>query len=174
MDDKHSFLAVFTDIDPVVQAIDRLRELGLSDGDMNIISGIPVNQTMLGRPHQWTNVPRLAIGGAVGGFLLGVFLSFVAPNLYPVPVGGQGIVPGPPTIVVLFEMTMLGMMAATFLGVFLDSHFPTYSPKAYVPAISDGRVAVLFVCQEEKEAKFIEAMQEIGAETVQPAEAQKI
>jgi len=174
MDEKHSYLAVFTDIDPAVRAVDRLRELGLSDEDMNIISGIPVNQTMLGRPRQWTNVPRLAVGGAVGGFLVGVFLGFVAPSLYPVPVGGQGIIPGPPTIVVLFEMTMLGMMAATFLGVFLDSHFPSYSPKEYVPAISDGRVAVLFLCKEEMEAKFIQAMQEIGAETVHPAEAQKL
>jgi hypothetical protein len=174
MDDKHSFLAVFTDIDPAVQAVDRLRELGLSDEDMNIISGIPVNQTMLGRPRQWTNVPRLAIGGAVGGFLVGAFLAFVAPLLYPIPVGGQGIIPGPPTFVVLFEMTMLGMMAATFLGVFLDSHFPSYSPNEYIPAISDGRVAVLFVCKPEMEGKFIQAMQETGAETVQPAEAQKL
>jgi Protein of unknown function (DUF3341) len=174
MVDKHSFLAVFRDIDPAVQAVDRLRELGLSDEDMNIISGIPVNQTMLGRPRQWTNVPRLALGGAIAGFLFGAFLAFVVPNLYPIQVGRQGIVPGPPTIVVLFEMTMLGMMTATFLGVFLDSHFPSFSPKEYIPAISDGRVAILFVCPVEMEAKFVLAMQEIGAESVLPAEAQKL
>ncbi len=174
MDDKHSFLAVFADIDPAVHAIDRLRELGLADEDMNIISGIPVTQTMLGRPRQWTNVPRLALGGAIAGFLVGAFLAFVVPNLYPIHVGGQGIVPGPPTVVVLFEMTMLGMLASTFLGVFLDSRFPAYSPKEYVPSISDGRIAVLFVCPVDVETKLIQAMQEIGAESVQPAEAQKL
>jgi hypothetical protein len=174
MDEKHSFLAVFADIDPAVKAIDQLRELGLTEEDMNIISGIPVTQTMLGRPRQWTNVPRLALGGAIAGFLAGAFLAFVVPNLYPIHVGGQGIVPGPPTIVVLFELTMLGMLASTFLGVFLDSHFPAYAPKEYVPAISDGRVAILFVCPEEHEAKFVKAMVDLGAESVQPAEAQKL
>lgn len=174
MTDKHSYLAVFSDIDPAVQAVDRLRELGVSDEDINIISGIPVTQKMLGRPRQWTNVPRLALGGAIGGFLVGAFLAFIVPNLYPIHVGRQGIIPGPPTFVVLFELTMLGMMASTFLGVFLDSRFPTYSPKEYVPAISDGRVVVLFICPAEMEAKFIQAMETCGAESVQPAEAQKL
>ena len=171
---KHSFLAVFMDIDPAVQAVDRLRELGLSDEDMNIISGIPVTQPMLGRPRVWTNVPRLALGGAVTGFIAGAFLAFVAPNLYPIHVGGQGIIPGPPSVVVLFELTMLGMLVATFLGVFLDSRFPAYSPKEYIPSISDGRVAVLFECPEELETKTANAMLACGAESVRPAEAQRL
>jgi hypothetical protein len=174
MTDKLSFLAVFADIDPAVHAVDRLRGLGLSDADMNIISGIPVTQTMLGRPRQWTNVPRLALGGAAGGFLAGAFLAFVVPYLYPIHVGGQPLVAGPPTIVVLFELTMLGMLAATFLGVFLDSRFPSYSPKEYVAQISDGRIAVFFECPVEKETIFIQAMQASGAESVQPAEAQRL
>jgi hypothetical protein len=174
MTDSRSYLAIFADIDPASYALDRLRELGLSDEQMNVISGIPVTEAMLGRPRQWTNVPRLALGGAVGGFLLGAFLAFVAPVMYPIHVGGQGILPGAPSVVVLFELTMLGMLAATFLGIFLDSRYPSYTPKEYVPEISDGRIAILFECPAEKENKFIEAMQAIGAESVKPAEAQKL
>jgi hypothetical protein len=168
-----TLLAVFVDIDPAAHAIDKLRELGVKDEQMNVISGIPVTEAMLGRPRQWTNVPRLAMGGAVAGFVLGVFLA-TSPLLYPFYVGGQALVPIPPSIVVIFEMTMLGMLIATFLGVFLDSYFPSYSPKEYVPEISDGKIAVLFACPALDEKIFEDAMTALGAESVKVAEAQKL
>jgi hypothetical protein len=174
MAETKTFLALFEDIDPAVAAIDHLRGMGVSDEQINVVSGIPLTEAMLGRPRQWSNVPRLAIGGAVAGFLMGSFLAFVTPLMYPVTVGGQPLIPGPPTIVVLFEMTMLGMLVSTFLGVFLDSTFPSYKPKEYVPEISDGKIAVLFICPSEKESGFIQAMTDLGAQSIAPAEAQKL
>jgi|JFJP01.1.fsa_nt_gi hypothetical protein len=167
-----SLLAVFPDLGPAADAIEKLRDLGLSDDQMNVISGIPATEAMLGRPNQWTNVPRLAAGGAVLGFFGGAFLTFVSPFLYPVPiqVGTQGIVPGPPTVVVLFELTMLGMLLSTFLGVFLDSYFPNYRPMEYVKEISDGKIAVFFICPGENCEKFTKAMTALGAEKVEAAE----
>ena len=173
MADTTSLLAVFPDLEPAADAIDKLRSLGLTDEQMNVISGVPVTEAMLGRPHQWTNVPRLALGGAIGGFLIGVFL-ILTPLIYFVPVGGQAIIPGPPSVVVLFELTMLGMLISTFVGVFLDSRFPSYRPMEYVPEISDGKIAVLFYCPEGAQDKFTEAMTALGAEKVEVAEAQQL
>jgi len=173
MADDFSLLAVFPDLEPAADAIDKLRSLGISDAEMNVISGVPVTEAMLGRPHQATNVPKLAMGGAIGGFLVGVFLIFT-PLLYFVPVGGQPKVPVPPSIVVLFELTMLGMLISTFVGVFLDSRFPSYRPMEYVPEISDGKIAVLFYCPEDKQDQFTKAMTAIGAEKVEVAEAQQL
>jgi hypothetical protein len=84
--------------------------------------------------------------------------------MWPLHVGGQPLIPGPPTIVIFFEMIMLGMLVSTFLGVFLDSRFPSYSPKEYVPEISDGRIAVFFECPVERKDQFIQAMQASGAD----------
>lgn len=173
MADTVSLLAVFPDLDPAADAIDKLRSLGVSDDQMNVISGIPVTEAMLGRPSQWSNVPRLAFGGAVGGFLIGLFLVFT-PLMYLVPVGGQPAIPGPPSVVLLFELTMLGMLISTFLGVFLDSTFPSYRPMHYVPEISDGKIAVFFNVPEDDQEKFTQAMTETGAETVEVAEAQQL
>ncbi len=173
MTDNLSLLAVFPDLEPAADAIDKLRSLGLSDEQMNVISGVPVTEAMLGRPSQWTNVPRLALGGAIGGFLIGAFLVFT-PLIYFVPVGGQPAIPGPPSVVVLFELTMLGMLISTFVGVFLDSRFPSYRPMEYVPEISDGKIAVLFYCPEGKQDKFTKAMTALGAEKVEVAEAQQL
>jgi len=171
MTEKTTLLAVFADIDPAAQGIDRLRELGVGEAEINVISGIPVTEAMLGRPRKWSNVPRLAAGGAITGFLVGLFLAVGTPMLYPISVGGQPLLPVPPSIVVVFEMTMLGMLIATFLGVFLDSYFPSYTPKEYVPEISDGKIAVLFACPVEAVSKFSQAMSAMGAESVKPAEA---
>ena len=174
MSETKTLLTLFEDIDPAVQALDRLRSMGINDEQINVISGIPLTERMLGRPRQWSNVPRLALGGSIAGFLLGCFLAFVTPALYPITVGGQGQFPGPPTVVVLFEMTMLGMLASTFIGVFLDSTFPSYRPKEYVPEISDGKIAILFNCPLENETAFINAMTSLGAQSTTTAEAQKL
>jgi hypothetical protein len=174
MPETKTLLALFEDIDPAVAAIDHLRDMGISDEQINVISGIPLTERMLGRPRQWSNVPRLAVGGAVAGLLIGAFLAFVTPLLYPVSVGGQALIPGPPTIVVLFEMMMLGMLASTFIGVFLDSTFPSYRPKEYVREISDGKIAVLFNCPVDNEMALTNALTNLGAESIAPAEAQKL
>lgn len=176
MADNISLLAVFPDVGPAADAIDKLRSMGLSDDHMNVISGVPVTEAMLGRPSQWTNVPRLAGGGAVLGFLAGAFLVFASPYLYPYPiqVGRQYFVPGPPSVVVLFELTMLGMLLSTFLGVFLDSYFPNYRPMEYVKEVSDGKIAVFFICPEDSKDQFTKAMSALGAEKVAVAEVEHL
>jgi len=169
-------LAVFSDLGPAADAVEHLRSLGVHDECMNVISGVPVTEAMLGRPRQWTNVPRIAMGGAILGFGAGVFLAFISPYTYPYPiqVSSQAFVPGPPTVVVLFELTMLGMLLSTFLGVFLDSFFPNYRPMKYVPEISDGKIAIYVECQHVEEKKITEALKKLGAESVKPAEAQHL
>jgi hypothetical protein len=174
MSEIKTLLALFADIDPAVQAIDQLREYGVSDEQMNVISGIPLTEAMLGRPRVWSNVPRLALGGAVAGMLIGFLLAFVVPNLYPIQVGRQGLIAGAPTVVVLFEMTMLGMLVSTFLGVFLDSSFPSYRPKEYIEEISDGKIAILFSIPEEKESVISSALRTIGAQSITPAERRQL
>lgn len=174
MTEEKALLAVFPDLEPAADAIDQLRHLGVHDDHMNVISGIPVTEAMLGRPRQWTNVPRLALGGAAIGMTTGIFLAFVAPNMYTIQVGGQPFAPVPPAVIVIFELTMLLMLLSTFLGVFLDSYFPNYRPMHYVPEVSDGKIAILIECAPADTAKITDAMKKLGAESVQEAEAQHL
>lgn len=166
-----TLLALFEDIDPAAEAIDKLHEMGITDDRLNVISGIPIAHKMLGRPHPWTNVSRLALGGAIAGFFFGIFLNFGTPYLYTVPVGGQYITPIPPGLIIIFEMTMLFALLATFLGVFLDSFFPNYGPLEYVSQISDGKIGIFFKVPQGDEKQFADVMNQMGAESVKPAEA---
>ncbi len=171
---KNMLLAVFQDIDPAAHGMDALRGNGITNDHITVISGTPITEGMMGRPRHPSYVPRFAFGGAVTGFLIGVFFAFGTPLMYPVYVGGQPLLPVPPSVVVLFEMTMLMMMISTFLGVFLDSRFPSYSPKEYVPEISDGHIALLFECPAEIEKTVVKALKDAGAESVRPAELQTL
>ncbi len=169
-----TLLALFEDIDPAAEAIDKLHEMGVTDDRLNVISGIPITHKMLGRPHPWTNVSRLALYGAVIGFALGLFLNFGTPYLYNVPVGGQYITPIPPGLILVFVMTFLLALLSTFLGVFLDSFFPNYGPMEYVGEISDGKIGIFFKVPQDEQQTFTDVLSKMGAESVKPAEARPL
>ena len=174
MAEATTLLAIFEDFEPASRGIDKLQQLGVDDDDMNVISGIPVKNTILGRPPAITYVSRIAMFGAILGMGLGLFLIYGVKYLYPLYVGGQPIFPVPQGIIITFETTMLGLMGFAFIGMFIDSGFPSYTPKQYTPEISDGKIAVLFSCPTDEQEKFVNALKEAGAESVEPAEAQHI
>ena len=174
MSDAITLLAMFEDLEPASEGIEKLHELGLGDDDMNIISGIPIKSTILGRPSAITYVSRIGMFGALLGMALGIFLIYGIPYLYPLLVGGQPIFPVPQGIIITFEMIMLGLMGFSFIGMFIDSGFPSYTPKEYVPEISDGKIAILFSCPSNDQKKFIDALKKLGAESVNPAEARQL
>jgi len=66
------------------------------------------------------------------------------------------------------------MLVSTFIGVFLDSTFPSYRPKEYVSEISDGTIAILFICPADNEMAFVNAMTDLKARSIGPAEARKL
>jgi len=174
MSSEITLLALFEDIDPTANGIEKLYELGVSDENINVISGVPIAHKMLGRPHPHTNVSKLSLGGAICGFFFGLFLNYGTPYLYTVPVGGQYVTPVPPGMIIVFEMTMLFALLATFLGVFLDSYFPNYRPLEYQPKISDGKIGVFFKCAPTDQKKFADVLAKIGAESVEAVEAQQL
>lgn len=140
MSDSNTLLAVFEDIEPASNGIEKLHELGIPDADMNVISGIPIRPAILERPSAITRVSTIGFVGALMGFLLGVFFIWGTPYLFPLVVGGQPVYPFPQLFIIVFEMTMLGLMGFSFLGMFVDSGFPSYTPKQYIPEISAGKI----------------------------------
>jgi hypothetical protein len=174
MSETLSLLALFEDIDPAANAIDRLHEMGIENEKMEIISGIPIGHQILGRPKIETYIPRLALGGAFVGMIVALFLIFGIPKLFPLHVGGQPLLPFPPFYIVGFEMIMLGLMGTAFLGLFLAGRFPSYEKKEYVPEISDGKIAIVFNCPTPAEQTFVNAMQALGAISVKPVEATEL
>jgi hypothetical protein len=169
-----TLFVIFDDFDPTANAIDQLHEMGIADEKINIVSGIPFKHEILGRPNVSTIVPRLALGGAMVGLIVALFLIFGIPKLFPINVGDQPLLPFPPFFIIGFEMTMLGLMGTAFVGLFIAGRLPTYEPKAYIPEISDGKIAVVFPCPLEMQDKITEVMKSMGAEQIRPVEAKPL
>ena len=169
-----TLLAMFEDFEPASEGIEKLQELGVQDNDMNVISCIPIKNTILGRPPAITYVARIGMLGAISGMLLGLFFVYGTKDIYPLIVGGQPLFPVPQGIIITFEMIMLGLMSFSFIGMFVDSGFPSYTPKQYTPEISDGKIAVLFSCPSDEQEKYVEALKGVGAEKVDPVEARHL
>lgn len=174
MTDQIKLLAIFSEIDPTAHAIDALTDLGVDHGSLEVVTGAPVNPRMLGRHHHSSRVPKYALVGAIVGALVGIFLGKITPVLYKVYVGGKLLAPGAPMTVVLFEMIMLFMLIATFLGVFLESVLPSFEKKEYAPELSDGDIAIIIDCSADQRANIEKALTNAGAKMVQNAERQML
>ena len=105
----------FRDVDRVADALEQLREFGISEEQVEVLSGLPFSAAILGLKHRKTILPLISVGSAVVGFGAGLFFTVVSPNLYVVRVGGQPVVPIPPTALLQFEFTMIFLILGTFL-----------------------------------------------------------
>jgi len=176
MSEKIVHMALFKEeeLEEVGEALDVLRGMGVPEHDISVISGVPFSEKMLGRPMSWTRVPYIAMVGAVIGFLTAAFFNFGTPTLYPIKVGGMAIQTIPTSIVLQFELTMLGLLISTFIGVFVETISPSYGPKGYDARITDGQIGVLFEADADLDPALHKSLTGLGAEMVHGTEAKKL
>jgi hypothetical protein len=169
-------LALFREdqLNEAAEAVARLRTMGIADQDITVISGIPISQAILGRPMSWTRVPIIAGAGAVIGFIVALLLVFGTQYIYPIRVGTMPNTPIPTSIVVVFELTMLGMLISTLIGVVVETISPSYGPSGYDPRITDGHIGVLFTSAADADSDIHQNLGELGAELVHHAEDKKL
>lgn len=163
-------MGLFQDAEHTAETIEQLRRLGITDHDIAVLSGVPYPARVLGRPMVWERLPVISLSGAFVGFLIGIFFNVITPLSYPIRVGGQPIVPIPPTAVLTYEFTMMGLIVSTFLGVLWESVFPSYGPKHYDPLLTSGRIGVLFTCPADREEAARRILAAMGAERIQRPE----
>ena len=175
-EDKIVHLALFKEeeIDQVASAVARLHELHIPDKEITVLSGIPLSEKILGRPMSWSRVATFGLAGALVGFLAALALNIVPIVQYPLTVGGQPMFGIPIVIITVFELSMLGLLISTFLGVFIEMISPSYGPKGYHPKISDGFIGVLVNCPGGADQSLHESLDALGAEMVYHLEDTKL
>jgi len=154
MSDTVTLMGLFKSSTDTADAIDELHRLGIPDGDVVVISGIPYPERALGRHQEWIRLPYVVLGGALVGFLFGMFLAVVTPALYPLVLGGRSIVTGPPAAVIVYVFTMMATIVSTFLGVIWEMGFPSFARKYYHEKVTSGNVAILVTCPEVQEEEI--------------------
>lgn len=174
MSDESVVMGSFLDIEPSADALDDLRSLGIADGDITVMSSLPYAPDILGRPHRKTRLPVVSLVAAVLGLLAGLFFTAITPYLYIVRVGGQPIVPVPPTLLLLYEFIMLFLIVGTFGGFLFFNHFPLDKPQYYDPKLNDGRISILVHCPTEKVADAMAVFEAHGAQDIHEPERREL
>lgn len=166
-------LGLFHEATPTAETIDQLRRLGVSDEKITVMSSIPYHPEILGRPRVRGQVGFFALLGAVFGILVGLFLTAGIFLLYPLSQGGQPTVPIPPSLIILFEVTMLGTMWAAFFTLLIENRFPIFKAQPYDPRITEGHIGVLAEVDEALADRVEHALTTNGAHHLQRLQAER-
>lgn len=135
-------LGLFDNVETTADVIDEVRALGVQDDQMTMMSNVPYPARFFARkPARLWFLP-FVLGGAALGALVAFFLTYVTANLYPIEVGGQGLVPVPPTAIIYFEMISLFSMLGAFTGFLLQNRFPILTRRMYDERITDGYIGL--------------------------------
>jgi hypothetical protein len=96
--------------------LDHLRQCGISDDHMEIISSLPIEPPLL---HRHTRLPLyvIAILGGMVGIGLGIFLAGGTALLYPIPTGGKPHAAPMVIGLISFGTMMLAAIVCTFLAM---------------------------------------------------------
>jgi hypothetical protein len=134
--------ALYEDPASAQRAVDNLRQAGVADADITVISSEPFEQFEFGHRDRKTAMPWIAVAGGVIGMALGSWLTSATQQAWPLKTAGMPIVAMWPNLVVIFELTMLGAIVATVGTLLVSARLPSRGGKLYDPKVSDGYILV--------------------------------
>lgn len=156
----------------VALALQALREIGVPRSAIEVLSDVPLPEAVLGGAMKATKLLRFTFTGLVAGLATGVFFSIGTLFLYPVLVGGQPVYFAPPNLIIIYELTMFGIVIATALGFVLETRRVKGGGRPYWANVSRGGIYVVVEVPPDLVATRIrEALIARGAEPVSPEES---
>ena len=134
--------ALYTSPEIAQRAVDGLREAGVPDAEIQVMSSEPFEEYEFSDRDQATWLHWVAgVGGVIG--LTGAYLlTSITQQSWPLRTSGMPIVATWPNLIVMFEMTMLGAILATVLTLFVSAKLPKRLPVLYDPEVSSGYILV--------------------------------
>jgi mono/diheme cytochrome c family protein len=134
-----ALLARFQSVHRIGLVVERLREAGIADNNIEVLSDRPLRIGLSSRAHRLVGV---AVVAGLAGILLGVGLAAGTALLYPIKTGGKPIVAVPIVGLIAYETMMLCAIVATItamaIGVIRSSR-----RASGVPELHSGEAAVI-------------------------------
>ena len=136
-------VGLFDGVETAARAGRALRELSLPAGSVTTISAVPLPEGAVVTDPQPIRFPRIVIAGWFVGAAAGLGLTLATYLLYPLVTGGKTIVSIPPTLIITYEVAMLGALLATLFGGGREMGLLRFPPKVvHDPRIHDGKIAL--------------------------------
>jgi hypothetical protein len=133
--------ALYPDGQAAQQAVNRLRAEGFADREITVLSPQPMEDYEFGRRDKATWMWWIACGGALVGMAIAAGLTWVTEMSWQIDVGGLPSFAWWPNLIIFFELTMLGAIAATVATLVVTARLGRRSA-LYDPEGSDGKILV--------------------------------
>jgi len=123
------------------QAVNRLSAAGLADREITILSAQPMEDFEFGHIDKRSSLWWIACGGGLLGMASAFGLTWLTEMSWPINVGGLPIYAWWPNLIIIFELTMLGAILATVIGLVVTAGLGR-GGGLYDPEVTDGAILV--------------------------------
>ena len=134
--------ALYDTGDAAQRAVNSLRNAGVADSAITVISDQPMEAYEFGEMNRATRIWYIASGGGLIGLVFAAWLTRMTELAWPLPTGNMPIVSWWPNLIVIFELTMLGAILATVATLLVTGELLRRRPALYDPRVSDGKILV--------------------------------
>jgi hypothetical protein len=167
-------VGLFEGVESAANGSRALAGLSLPAGCVTTLSAVPLPDGAVVTDPEPVRFPRIVLAGWFAGAAAGLGLTLATYMLYPLVTGGKTIVSIPPTLIITYEVAMLGALLATLFGGGREMRLLRYPPKVvHEPRIHDGKIALCARVEGEEQARrAIEAMRGAGGTDVRAEEGE--
>ena len=158
--------AKFADSEVVTDAVRALGSMGLSNDQIELVSGKPVDLEpgVLDRPS------RMSLFAVLGAFLGGgsatAFMYYTQLD-YPLVTGGMPLTSGWATGVITFEFTMLGAVLGTVLTFLWEGGLIHFWKQVPTSPLQDNSIAIQLICPDHLAGRAADLLRDSGAVAVE-------
>ncbi len=149
MADK-AVLGLYRTPEAAADAVGNLQQAGIPHNDYEIMTGVPYPEGTFGEPPVRHKLYVFPFMGAIIGFTLAILEGAGTQLAYPLVTGGKPILSIPPIIIIAYELTLLGAIVFTVIGIIFESRLPRPALGVYDTRITEGLIGVVCTCPEER------------------------
>lgn len=167
-------VGLFEGIGKAAQAGNALRSLPLAEDRITTLSSVPLPDGAVSSDTRPIRFPRITLAGWFAGAVAGLALALGTYLLYPLITGGKAIVSIPPTLIITYEVAMLGALAGTVIAGFREMGLCRFRTKLiHDPRIHGGKILLCATVEPGDQARrAMEAMETAGGTEVRTEEGE--
>ena len=166
---SNSVLGLYDNPDAGANAMDGLQSAGFALGTFDVLTGTPYPEGAFGEHVPQHRLFRFPFFGALVGLTLAILFTAGTQLAYPVVTGGKPILAVFAMLIIAYELTMLGAVVATVVGIIFESRLPNLNLGAYDARITEGYIGVVVECEGDRVEDAREVQQSAGALEIKTA-----
>ena len=166
-------IGLFDSVDRTAGACRALADLPLPAERVTTISSVSLPDGAVTTDPRPIRFPRVTIAGWFAGAVAGLALALATYLLYPLITAGKAIISVPPTLIVTYEVAMLGALLGTLIAGAYEMGLGRFrARKIHDPRIHEGMIALCARVEPEEEGRVVAAMKEAGGQDVRTEEGE--